>query len=78
MISSDSLDEATRDLAKAAWEFLQGNRLRVLNVAPWSFFPDEVETWAEAFGWEKSHEERRQEELDRLGEVIRQHFGEGP
>jgi hypothetical protein len=51
MIASTEIDEATRDLVKSANDFLQGNRLRVLNVAPWSFFPDAVETWAECFGW---------------------------
>lgn len=50
MISSEATDEATRDLAKAAWEFLQSNRVRVLNAAPWSL-PWAIETWAEAFGW---------------------------
>lgn len=51
LIASDETHEETRDLAKSAWEFLQGNRLRVLNVAPWSVAPDMIETWAEYFGW---------------------------
>lgn len=51
LIGSDETSEEIRDLAKSALEFLNGNRLRVLNIAPWSFEPDAVETWAEAFGW---------------------------
>jgi hypothetical protein len=50
MLSLETLDEATRDLAKGAWEFLVGNERRVLNAAPWSL-PWAIETWAEAFGW---------------------------
>jgi len=52
VLINSGIDEATRDLVKAAAEFLHGNERRVLNAAPWSL-PWAIETWAEAFGWEE-------------------------